>query len=141
MIRTLIAATSLAALSLSGAYAATATKKTTKPATPPVAEAAAPTDPLSEGQLAVAKRVMTGLAQCELNQQVVVTRAAPDGYFKISWNKQTWMMAPEETTTGAVKLVDKAHGVEWLQIPAKSMLLDNTHGKRLVTECKEDGQG
>jgi hypothetical protein len=150
MIRSLIAAATVAAFALPAAHAATAAsapatkapaKKTAKTTTPAPIVENAPTEPLTEAQLAVALKVMTGLAECELNQQVTVTRYVPDGYFKISWGKQTWVMHPEETTTGAVKLVDHAHSVEWLQIPAKSMLLDNAHGKRLVTECKESGQG
>ncbi len=147
MTRSLIAATVLAALSMNAAQAATAAsapaKATAKKSTHAAPKAAAkePEAPLSEGQLAVAGRVMTGMAECELNQKVDVVKEAEVGHFKITWGKQSWTMVPEETTTGAVVLVDKAHGMEWLQIPAKSMLLDKGHGKRLVTECKESGQG
>jgi hypothetical protein len=44
-------------------------------------------------------------------------------------------MVPEETSTGAVRLFDKKAGVVWLQIPAKSMLLNTRAGQRLVDRC------
>ena len=144
MIRSLIAAAALAALSLNAAHAATAASAPAKAratAKKPAAKpAAAPEAPLTDGQLAVADRVMTGTAECEFKQTVSVEKEAAPGHFKVTYGKNSYTMVPQETTTGAVVLVDKAKDVEWLQIPAKSMLLDQKAHKRLVTECQEAAQ-
>ncbi len=45
-------------------------------------------------------------------------------------------MTTVSTTTGAVRLEDKASGLVWIQIPAKSMLLNSKQGLQLANECK-----
>jgi hypothetical protein len=146
MIRTLIAGAALAALSMNAAFAATAasapaSKSTAKkPAAKPAPKAAEPEAPLSQGQLDVAKRVMTGTAECEFKEKVEVTAASEAGHFHVTFGKATYSMVPKETTTGAVVLVDLSKDVEWLQIPSKSMLLDQKSHHRLVTECQQSEQ-
>jgi hypothetical protein len=91
---------------------------------------------VSDAQLGIAARVLTGSAECEFNQTVDVDmiREHP-GYFKVTFKNQSYLMAPEETSTGAVRLVDAKSGVVWLQIPIKSMLLNARAGQRLVDAC------
>jgi len=45
-------------------------------------------------------------------------------------------VAPEETTTGAIRLEDKAAGIVWLQLANKSMLMSQKLGRRLADECR-----
>ena len=92
-------------------------------------------------QLDIAARVLTGKAECEYSQAVDVD-AVPDrpGIFKVSYKGQSYMMVPEETTTGAVRLFNRRTGVVWLQIPSKSMLLDGREGHRLVDRCTQSEQ-
>ena len=91
---------------------------------------------LSEEQLANSLRVNRGDAQCEFNQTVSV-RPHPQraGVFNVSFKNHTYTMAPEPTSTGAVRLEDKRAGVMWLQIPTKSMLMDSGKGQRMVDAC------
>jgi len=125
----LAAAITLAVVS-SHAFAADAVKA--KPAAKAAAE-----EPLTQGQLDVAPRVFVGAANCEAAQKVdVAAVAGKPGYFKVSFGKSSWTMVPQETTTGAVRLEDKKAGVVWLQIPAKSMLMDSKAGRRLVDGCQ-----
>ena len=42
----------------------------------------------------------------------------------------------EETTTGAIRLEDKAAGIVWLQLANKSMLMSQKLGRRLADECR-----
>jgi hypothetical protein len=110
-------------------------KTATKKAEPP------PDEPLTEGQLAAAQRVFTGPAGCEFKQAVDVEPVeGKPGYFDVRFGKQTYRMAPEETTTGAVRLRDKRADVVWLQIPVKSMMMDNKAGHRLVDACQHPQQ-
>lgn len=94
------------------------------------------TETIDANQLGVAARVLTGTAACEFNRTVDVA-AVPDkpGYFHVRFKSADYVMVPEETTTGAVKLRERRSGVIWLQIPTKSMLLDEREGRRLVDAC------
>lgn len=99
------------------------------------------TEAISENQLAIAQRVMTGHSDCEFNQQVNVQAVdGKPGHFKVGFKNATYNMVPEETSTGAVRLEDKRAGVVWLQIPAKSMLMNQKIGQRMVDSCLHSDQ-
>ncbi len=152
MFRTLTAAAALAALStlpLSSAFAQTApaakpkaAAAAKKPAARPAAEpVSAINDNLNPGQLSMADRVLTGTADCEFKQKVEVEKiAGHSGNFKVTFDHKTYIMVPEETTTGAIRLVDTGGAVVWIQIPMKSMLMNQKEHHRLVDNCQEDEQ-
>lgn len=119
---------------------------TKKPATPSrkqlesqaagLALATATTQAISQSQLDIAARVLTGKADCEFDQSVdVQPLEGKPGMFKVGHKKASYTMVPEETTTGAVRLEDKKAGVVWLQIPSKSMLMNSKIGQRMVDAC------
>lgn len=96
---------------------------------------------ISEAQLTVADRVLTGDAACEFGQQVSVQpMAGHPGHFKVQHRKAVYTMVPEDTTTGAVRLEDKKAGMVWLQIPSKSMLMNARAGQRVVDGCMHPEQ-
>ena len=91
---------------------------------------------ITEAQLDVALRVLTGQADCEFNEQVTVSPMADQpGHFLVGHKGLRYTMVPEETATGAVRLVDRRAGVVWLQIPVKSMLMNSKQGRRMVDAC------
>ncbi len=91
---------------------------------------------LSAEQLANAERVLTGANACEFNQSVNVDPVKEKaGYFKVDCKGKSYVMAPEPTTTGAVRLEDKKNGLVWLQIANKSMLMNAKAGRRMVDNC------
>ena len=153
MFRTLIAVAALAALPLSSAFAQgaatpavnskpTPAKSTKKAAAKPAAEPVSATnDNLNPGQLTMADREMTGVADCEFKEKVDVEKIeGHTGNFKVTYEHKTYIMVPEETTTGAIRLVDTAGAVVWIQIPMKSMLMNQKEHHRLVDNCQEDEQ-
>lgn len=96
---------------------------------------------ITQSQLEIATRVMTGSAECEFNQRVDIDAVeGKPGVFKVAFNGRAYMMTPQETATGAVRLEDKQRGAMWLQIPVKSMLLDTKIGQRLVDSCTQAEQ-
>jgi hypothetical protein len=110
---------------------------------PPAAAAPPPPaeEPLSEIQREIAQRVFTGRADCEFAQSVdVEPLAGQPGRFNVAYGKLRYTMSPQETTSGAVRLEDRARGVVWIQIPAKSMLMDMKAGRRLVDACMHTAQ-
>lgn len=91
---------------------------------------------LSDGQLDAAQRVFLGKADCEFGEQVDVTPVdGKPGHFQLRHRQATYQLVPQETTTGAVRLEDRRAGIVWLQIPAKSMLMNSKIGQRLVDNC------
>ena len=91
---------------------------------------------INDKQLAIATRVLTGKAACEYSQTVDVDPVTDQpGVFKVRYKGMNYVMVPEETTTGAIRLFDRKSGVVWLQIPVKSMLLDARGGHRMVDLC------
>ncbi|KAB2875232.1 MAG: hypothetical protein IT503_08810 [Burkholderiaceae bacterium] len=100
-----------------------------------------PMGPLSAEQLGTADRVLLGQSRCEFNQSVNVA-AVPGqkGWFNVEYKGKSYLMAPEHTTTGAVRLEDKKAGMMWLQIPNKSMLMNSKIGQRMVDNCVHPSQ-
>jgi hypothetical protein len=93
--------------------------------------------PLTPAELEVAAKVHVGTLPCELGQTVVlVPDAAHPGFFMLRLGANGYRVAPEETTTGAIRLEDKAAGIVWLQLANKSMLMSQKLGRRLADECK-----
>jgi hypothetical protein len=106
-----------------------------------LALATATVEAISEAQIELASRVLTGTADCEFKQQVTVQPVTGQpGYFNVGFKGQRFTMVPEETKTGAVRLEDKRAGVVWLQIPTKSMLMNSRLGQRMVDACQQDEQ-
>jgi hypothetical protein len=97
--------------------------------------------PLSPELLAVAERVFTGRIPCELGSNIaLLPDPASPGYFTITTGKERYRLVPVPTTTGAIRLEDKARGGVWLQLANKSMLLDEKNGRRLADECLSPAQ-
>jgi hypothetical protein len=118
----------------------TAAKSTPHAATQPATESTV-TENVSPTQLEIAARVLQGDAHCEFNQQVGVHAIeGKPGHFKVSFKSVSYTMVPQETTTGAVRLEDKKAGVVWIQIPAKSMMLNSKIGQRMVDGCATSQQ-
>jgi hypothetical protein len=99
------------------------------------------TSPLNEEQLAVGPQVHAGDANCEFKNRITITPDANNpGRFRLQFGKMIYNMTPEPTTTGAVRLEDKKAGVVWLQIPTKSMLMNNKVGQRMADFCMHSAQ-
>lgn len=105
----------------------------------PVAKQAAVA--LTPEQLSTADRVLVGQSRCEFDQSVNVA-AVPGqkGWFNVEYKGHSYLMAPEATTTGAVRLEDKKAGMMWLQIANKSMLMNSKIGQRMVDNCVHPSQ-
>ena len=120
--------------------AAKQAKKTAPKEAEPAVEST-PDDNLNAGQLAMAERVLTGTAECEFKQSVKIERLeGHNGNFKLTFDKHTYVVQPKETTTGAILLIDKAGTIEWVQIPKKSMLMNQKEHHRMVDNCQHEAQ-
>jgi hypothetical protein len=85
--------------------------------------------------------VLTGKMTCELGQIIRITEDDKQaGNYFVQTSKALYLMAQVSTSTGAVRLEDAKQGAVWLQLPAKSMLMDTRRGQRLADECKSPEQ-
>ncbi len=102
---------------------------------------AAQTVLLSAAQVELAQWVQVGTMPCELGQSVVlVADPLAMGFFSLQIGRAKYRVAPELTTTGAIRLEDKVAGIVWLQLANKSMLMNQKLGRRLADECKSAAQ-
>lgn len=96
---------------------------------------------LTPAELAIAEHVYTGKLPCELGESVTMT---PDpqspGRFDLQFKKARYHLSPVPTQTGAVRLEDPKSGAVWLQLPGKSMLLNEKLGQRLADDCHNPQQ-
>jgi hypothetical protein len=103
------------------------------------AVAAAPAPVIAEAteeQKAAAGRTYVGSFSCEFNQQIQVSKDDKhDGYMDVHFGKQTWLMKPVLSSTGALRLEDVKGQTLMLQIAYKSMLMDVKAGHRIADEC------
>lgn len=95
----------------------------------------------SPEQLAAAERVLVGQYDCEFGQRVSIDHhQAHPGYFNLKHGKQSWVMKPVLSQTGAIRLEDVRGTALLIQILTKSMLLDPRKGQRLVDGCMHEVQ-
>lgn len=108
----------------------------------PVSEtvAAPAVEPVSAPVVQQAPRraaLMAGKFYCEQGNRVEVSAdpQRPD-WIKLDWKGRSYPMMAVSTSTGALRYEDAASGNVWIQIPAKSMLLNARAGQQLANECK-----
>lgn len=81
--------------------------------------------------------LMAGKFYCEQGNRVEVSAdpQRPDA-IRLDWKGRSYPMMAVGTSTGALRYEDAASGNVWIQIPAKSMLLNARAGQQLANECK-----
>ena len=93
-------------------------------------------DGLAAGAVDAAARVFVGTASCDDNQQITIAAVAGmPGHFTLTHKKTVVRLVTQETTSGAVRLADVKTGLLWIQIPAKSMLMNTKSGRRVADAC------
>lgn len=108
----------------------------------PAAKAAAPAPlpavlpPASDEQRSAAALVFYGQLDCEFNRTLQVTpNPRNEAYVDVHFGKQSWVMRPVLSSTGARRLEDVQGRMLLLQIAFKSMLMDVRAGIRIADEC------
>jgi hypothetical protein len=81
--------------------------------------------------------VFEGVMTCDDAVTVVVVpdKKVPH-HFVLSLGKVQFKSVRVPTSSGAIRLEDKAHGIVWLQMSNKSMLFNEKAGKRLAHNCR-----
>jgi hypothetical protein len=97
--------------------------------------------PSSEGQRRAAALVYYGKYVCDRGQVMTISRSRQSGYVDLRAGRRQATLAPVLSSTGAVRLEQVHRGALLVvQIPSKSMLLDQHAGKRLLDDCLHAAQ-
>ena len=96
---------------------------------------------LEPAELAIAERVHTGVMPCELGASITLSSDPQSpGYFNMQGKNFRFRMIPVSTATGAIRLEDRHAGAVWLQLPNKSMLMNQKAGQRMADGCTSPAQ-
>jgi len=80
--------------------------------------------------------LIAGNFRCELGNQVDVSADLQHpNAINLAWKGRSYPLQSVATSTGALRYEDTASGHVWIQIPAKSMLLNAKAGHQLANEC------
>lgn len=112
-------------------------KKSARPA-----KAAEPEPPpADEPQQTAAQQALLGDYQCEFGQVVKLEPDAKHAYYvSLTHGKQSWLMKPVMSSTGALRLEDVRGRMLMIQIANKSMVMDTKVGQRVVDGCQHEKQ-
>jgi hypothetical protein len=86
-------------------------------------------------------KVAAGQFPCENDKEVTLSADFRyPGRYILEFERKLYTMERVGTSSGIVRLENVSKGVAWIQLPFKSMLMDQKIGKRLVDECMSPGQ-
>ena len=78
---------------------------------------------------------------CELGNKVTIYQNTGDeSHVALRWKTRLHRLTRVATTTGAQRFENKYHGLIWIGIPAKGMLLDSKKNRQLANECRNAEQ-
>lgn len=84
--------------------------------------------------------VWAGPYHCEHAEKVSLRPGQSVDQVELQWKNQRWQMHRIDSKSGAMRLEDATARMVWIQLPNKSMLLDQRQGRRLLDECQHDVQ-
>jgi hypothetical protein len=74
---------------------------------------------------------------CELGNKVTTYQHAGEKQsITLRWKNRLLHLVRVDTNTGANRFENRQHGLVWINLPAKSILLDSKKGQQLANECK-----
>jgi hypothetical protein len=78
---------------------------------------------------------------CELGNKITIYQNAGDeSHIALRWKTRLHRLTRVATTTGAQRFENKFHGLIWIGIPSKGMLLDSKKSRQLANECRNAEQ-
>lgn len=108
------------------------------PLLPPATAPAAALAPAP--QTAAPAEVWAGAYLCEHAEKVSLRPGVSPDQVELQWRAQRWPMQRMDSRSGAMRLEDASARMVWIQLPNKSMLLDQRLGRRVLDECQHEVQ-
>lgn len=82
-------------------------------------------------------KLASGTYRCELGQKVDIERETGDAkVLKLNWKGKRHTLQRYDSTSGLPRYEDRQNGLVWIDLPWKSVLMDERSGHPLANECK-----
>ncbi|MCP5246961.1 MAG: hypothetical protein H6942_00200 [Candidatus Accumulibacter sp.] len=82
-------------------------------------------------------QLASGVYRCESGRSVQIQRDARNtNLIEISWQGARRTLLRYDSTSGLPRYEDRQHGLLWIDLPWKSVLMDANSGRPLANECK-----
>jgi len=79
----------------------------------------------------------SGSYHCEHGHRIDVQRSPREqGTMQIAWQGKRYNLARDPSTSGLPRYEDRSHGLVWIDLPWKGVLLDGRTNKPLANECR-----
>lgn len=98
---------------------------------------APPADPVTGGPVQMEFSLSSGRYHCDAGQIVDVFRDAEDrNRINVGWHGELVALARNPSASGLPRYESTSRGLVWIDLPWKSVLLDDRRGKPLASDCK-----
>lgn len=85
-------------------------------------------------------KLASGVYRCESGQNVQIQRdTINSNLIEISWQGNRRTLLRYDSTSGLPRYEDRQHGLLWIDLPWKGVLMDARSGRPLANECKLAG--
>jgi hypothetical protein len=82
-------------------------------------------------------QLASGVYRCELGRRVEIQRDPRNAnLIKLTWKGSDYQLQRYDSASGLPRYEDRQHGLLWIDLPQKSVLIDVNSGQQLANECK-----
>ena len=82
-------------------------------------------------------QLASGVYRCELGRRVDIQRDTRNAnLIKLTWKGSDYQLQRYDSASGLPRYEDRQHGLLWIDLPQKSVLIDVNSGQQLANECK-----
>lgn len=104
---------------------------------PPSSVVAVPQPGISSENGQLQFQLASGVYRCELGRNVLVQRSMHNSkVIEVDWQGQRRTLLRYDSSSGLPRYEDRQHGLLWIDLPWKSVLIDARSGRPLANECK-----
>jgi hypothetical protein len=82
-------------------------------------------------------QLASGVYRCELGRRVEIQRDVRNAnLIGLNWKGTDFQLQRYDSASGLPRYEDRQHGLLWIDLPQKSVLIDVNSGQQLANECK-----
>lgn len=103
----------------------------------PAGGAARPDSPGGNQQQQLHFQLASGTYRCEAGEKLEIRRVERNAdLIELKWRSDRFTLQRYDSSSGLPRYEDRQHGLLWIDLPWKSVLMDVKSGRPLANECK-----